>query len=99
MVAGLRQSGWAAVEPRGSGNPFMSDERSLFHSLAGTLATVLENVRFREEQHRQLERENSSVSSSAAPNLKRCGPKSIRISFSTRSMPLPASTRAGRSDH
>jgi LytS/YehU family sensor histidine kinase len=35
----------------------MSDDRRLFHSLAGTLAIVLENVRFREEQHRQQERE------------------------------------------
>jgi hypothetical protein len=57
MVAGLGQSGWAAVEPRGSGIPFMPDDRRLFHSLAATLAIVLENVRFREEQHRQQERE------------------------------------------
>jgi hypothetical protein len=57
MVNGLGQSGWAAVEPRGSGVPFTSDDRRLFHSLAGTLAIVLENVRFREEQHRQQERE------------------------------------------
>jgi signal transduction histidine kinase len=57
MVADLRQSGWAAVEPRGSGIPFMSDDRRLFHSLAGTLAIVLENVRFREDRHRQQERE------------------------------------------
>lgn len=57
MLAGLRQSGWAAVEPRSSGIPFMSDDRRLFHSLTGTLAIVLENVRFREQQHGQQERE------------------------------------------
>jgi signal transduction histidine kinase len=57
MVAGLGQSGRVAVEPRGSGIPFMSDDRRLLHSLAGTLAIVLENVRFREEQHLQQERE------------------------------------------
>jgi signal transduction histidine kinase len=57
MVADLRQSGWAAVDARRSGIPFMSDDRRLFHSLAGTLAVVLENVRFREQQHRQQERE------------------------------------------
>jgi signal transduction histidine kinase len=57
MVADLRQSGWAAVDARRSGIPFMSDDRRLFHSLAGTLAVVLENVRFREQQHRHQERE------------------------------------------
>jgi anti-sigma regulatory factor (Ser/Thr protein kinase) len=57
MVADLQQQGWAAVEPRASGIPFMSDDRRLFRSLAGTLAVVLENVRFREQQHRHQERE------------------------------------------
>ena len=57
MVADLEQHGWAAVEPRASGIPFMSDDRRLFRSLAGTLAVVLENVRFREQQQRQQERE------------------------------------------
>jgi len=57
LVAGLQPTGWAAVEPRSSGIPFMSDDRRLFHSLAGTLTVVLENVRFREQQRRQQERE------------------------------------------
>jgi len=49
--------GWALVEARESGIPFMSDDRHLFESLAGTLAVVLENVRFREQQRLQHERE------------------------------------------
>ncbi len=58
MVADLNQFGWAVAQPRGSGIPFMSGDRRLFHSLAGTLAVVLENVRFREQQRRQHERED-----------------------------------------
>jgi anti-sigma regulatory factor (Ser/Thr protein kinase) len=57
MVADLQQQGLAKVEPRASGIPFMSDDRRLFRSLTGTLAVVLENVRFREQQQRQQERE------------------------------------------
>jgi len=43
-------AGCIAVKPRPSGIPFMSDDRRLFDSLARTLAVVLENVRFREQQ-------------------------------------------------
>jgi signal transduction histidine kinase len=57
MFADLRQQGWVQVEPRASGIPFMSDDRRLLRSLAGTLAVVLENVRFREQQRLQQERE------------------------------------------
>jgi signal transduction histidine kinase len=57
MVADLREQGRAKVEPRASGIPFMSDDRRLFRSLAATLAVVLENVRFRDQQQRQQERE------------------------------------------
>jgi signal transduction histidine kinase len=57
MAADLRQLGWAAVEKPGSGIPLMTVDRRLFDSLAATLAIVLENVRFREQQQRQQERE------------------------------------------
>jgi signal transduction histidine kinase len=49
--------GYAALKPRTSGIPYMSDDRRLFESLARTLAVTLENVRFREQQQRQQERE------------------------------------------
>lgn len=58
MIADLRPSGWIAVNPRSFGIPFMSEDRHLFQSLAGTLAVVLENVHFREQQLRQQERED-----------------------------------------
>jgi signal transduction histidine kinase len=37
--------------------PYMSDDQRLLQSIARTLSVVLENVRFREEQQRQEERE------------------------------------------
>ena len=42
---------------RPNGVPFLSDDRRLLQSLAGALAVVLENVRFRVELRRQEERE------------------------------------------
>jgi signal transduction histidine kinase len=57
MFADLPEFGWVAVEPRASGIPFMSDDRRLFRFLAGTLTVVAENVRFREQQQHQQERE------------------------------------------
>ena len=57
MVADLQGLGWVMLKPRGSGIPYMSDDRRLFDSFARTLAVVLENVRFREQQQRQQERE------------------------------------------
>ena len=46
-----------ALAPRPDGIPFLSDDRRLLQSLAGALAVVLENVRFREKLRRQEERE------------------------------------------
>jgi signal transduction histidine kinase len=45
------------VSPRPDGIPFWSDDRRLLRSLAGALGVVLENVRYREEQRLQTERE------------------------------------------
>jgi two-component sensor histidine kinase len=45
------------LAPRPDGIPFLSDDRRLLQSLAGALAVVLENVRFRVEHRRQEERE------------------------------------------
>lgn len=42
---------------RANGIPFLSEDRSLAESLARALDVVWENVRFREERHRQQERE------------------------------------------
>ncbi len=45
------------LAPRPDGIPFLSDDRRLLQSLAGALAVVAENVRFRVELRRQEERE------------------------------------------
>lgn len=57
MAADLQGQGWARLPARASGIPYMSDDRRLFDSCARTLAVVLENMRFREQQRRQQERE------------------------------------------
>ncbi|MBZ5618155.1 MAG: histidine kinase [Acidobacteriia bacterium] len=49
--------GTILLTARPNGVPFLSDDRRLLQSLAGTLSLVLENVRFRVERHRQEERE------------------------------------------
>src|SRR5439155_15502464 len=45
------------LTPRPDGIPFLSDDRRLLQSLAGALAVVLENVRFRVDRRLQEERE------------------------------------------
>jgi len=45
------------VWPRPTGVPFLSDDRRLLHLLSGTLAMLLENVRFRAERRLQEHRE------------------------------------------
>ncbi len=61
MFAELKQTeaplGSISVVPRPNGVPYMSDDQRLLQSVARTLAVVLENVRFREKQKRQEERE------------------------------------------
>src|ERR1017187_5522452 len=54
--SGARQ-GFILLAPRPNGIPFMSDDRRLLQSLAGTLGMVLENVRFRADRRCQEERE------------------------------------------
>ena len=49
--------GSVRLAARPSGIPFLSDDRRLLESLAGTLGVVLENVRFRVDRRRQEERE------------------------------------------
>ncbi|HUI57731.1 MAG TPA: histidine kinase [Bryobacteraceae bacterium] len=49
--------GRVALRARLNSVPFLSDDRRLLHSLARTLGVVLENVRFREQQQKQEERE------------------------------------------
>jgi signal transduction histidine kinase len=50
-------AGWMILDSRPNSIPFMSDDRRLLQSLARTLGVVLDNVRFRERQQRQEERE------------------------------------------
>ncbi|MGO9615963.1 MAG: sensor histidine kinase [Bryobacteraceae bacterium] len=50
--------GFILLAPRTDGIPFLSDDRRLLQSLAGTLGMVLENVRFRADRRRQEEREH-----------------------------------------
>lgn len=50
-------AGAVAVAPRRDSIPFLSDDHRLLRSLAQTLGVVLENVRFRDAQRRQEERE------------------------------------------
>jgi signal transduction histidine kinase len=49
--------GWITLEARPNCIPYLSDDRRLLQSIAGTLNVVLENVRFREQQQHQEERE------------------------------------------
>ena len=49
--------GWVSVALRPNGIPYMSDDQRLLQSVGRTLSVVLENVRFREQQKRQHERE------------------------------------------
>jgi two-component sensor histidine kinase len=46
------QPGYVALEPRPDCIPYLSDDRGLLQSLAGALALVCENVRFREQEQR-----------------------------------------------
>lgn len=61
LAAELEQNGtrlgYAKLTARPNGVPFLSDDRRLLQSLAGTLSLVLENVRFRADRHGQEERE------------------------------------------
>lgn len=45
------------LRPRTSGIPYMTEDRRLLDSLDRTLGVMLENVRFREQQQKQQERE------------------------------------------
>jgi signal transduction histidine kinase len=57
LVAVMQGLGQVALRSRPSGIPYMTDDRRLLDSLARSLGVVLENVRFREQQARQQERE------------------------------------------
>jgi two-component sensor histidine kinase len=57
LVAAIDGRGRAILKPRASAIPYMTDDRRLLDSLARTLGVVLENVRFREQQAKQQERE------------------------------------------
>ncbi|MGO9262108.1 MAG: histidine kinase [Bryobacteraceae bacterium] len=57
MAAVIEGLGQVILRPRVSGIPYMTDDRRLLDSLARSLGVVLENVRFREQQGRQQERE------------------------------------------
>jgi signal transduction histidine kinase len=57
MAAVMPGLGQVVLRPRASGIPYMTDDRRLLDSLARSLGVVLENVRFREQQGRQQERE------------------------------------------
>jgi hypothetical protein len=56
-LAEEKGAGQVVLEPRRNAAPFLSDDERLLRSLARTLGVVRENVRFREEQRRQEERE------------------------------------------
>jgi hypothetical protein len=49
--------GGIQLAARSNGIPYLSDDRRLLESLARALGVMLENVRFRDERHRQEERE------------------------------------------
>jgi signal transduction histidine kinase len=49
--------GWLLLSARTNLIPFLSDDRRVLQSVARTFGVVLENVRYREEQQRQDERE------------------------------------------
>jgi anti-sigma regulatory factor (Ser/Thr protein kinase) len=61
LAAAMEQQGkplgWIRLWERADSIPFLSDDRRLLQSAARTLSVVLENVRFRQEQLRQRERE------------------------------------------
>jgi len=61
LTAALEQEslprGSISLAPRRNGIPFLSDDRRLVQSLAGSLGVVLENVRFRADLQRQEQRE------------------------------------------
>ena len=48
--------GWMALAARPNSIPYLSDDHRLLQSLARTLGVVLENVRFRQRQHRIQQR-------------------------------------------
>jgi len=52
-----KATGWIRLAERPDSIPFLSDDRRLLHSLARMLSVVLENVRFRQEQLQQRQRE------------------------------------------
>jgi hypothetical protein len=62
--------GWISVAPRENGIPYMSDDRRLLQTVGRTLGVVLENVRFREQQKRQLEREHQLLLLASRAELK-----------------------------
>jgi len=70
MVADLPQVGWVAIGPRQSGISYMSDDRRLFQSLAETLKVMLQNVRFREVQRCQQQREEQLRTLASRAELK-----------------------------
>ena len=57
LAAVMPGLGQAILRSRPSGVPYMTDDRKLLDSLAGTLAMALENVRWREQHAKQQERE------------------------------------------
>jgi signal transduction histidine kinase len=54
---GASPLGSIVLSPRANGIPFLSDDRRCLGSIASALGVVLENVRFRQDRLRQLERE------------------------------------------
>jgi signal transduction histidine kinase len=57
LVAEMPNCGQIVLPGRASGIPYMTDDRRLLDSVARTLGMAIDNVRFREERARQLERE------------------------------------------
>ncbi len=70
IVAKLTPRGQITLAERANCIPFLSDDRRLLQSLARTLSVVVENVRFREEQTRQREREEQLSRLAARSELK-----------------------------
>jgi hypothetical protein len=62
--------GSISVAPRPSGIPYMSDDQRLLQSAGRTLSVVLENVRFREQQKHQREREQQLLLLASRAELK-----------------------------
>ena len=63
-------AGSIRLDARPNGIPFLSDDRRLLQSLAGALAVVLENVRFRVERRIQDEREQRLLWLASRAELK-----------------------------